>query len=96
MPVGFKKIRFTPANRLSGIGVDREKMSDIVLQRRSQLMTDSMTFAIMRDPEALAGAERINRPEAAADFSNGLAAKRTAGFVSLGHLVPGKLGQCQG
>ena len=55
----LQKDTFAPANRLSGIGVDREKMSDIVLQRRSQLMTDSMTFAIMRDPEALAGAERI-------------------------------------
>src|SRR4051794_16837718 len=59
----LQKDSFTPANRLSGVGVDREKMSDIILQRRSQLMTDSMTFAIMRDPEALAGAQRINSPK---------------------------------
>jgi hypothetical protein len=59
----FQKDGFTPANRLSGIGVDRQKISDVVLQRRSQLMTDSMTFAIMRDPQALTGAQRINSPK---------------------------------
>src|SRR5262245_44564302 len=59
----FKQNIFTPANRLSGIGVDREKMSDLVLQRRAQLMIESQTFAILRDPEALAGAERITSPK---------------------------------
>jgi hypothetical protein len=59
----FKKDTFTPSNRLSGVGVDREKMSDTLLQRRMQLMIDSQTFAIMRDPESLAGAQRINSPK---------------------------------
>ena len=59
----FHKDGFTPTNRLSGVGVDRQRISDTVLQRRSQLMTDSMTFAIMRDPQALAGAERITSPK---------------------------------
>jgi len=59
----FGKDTFAPSNRLSGIGVDREKISDLVLQRRTQLMIESQTFAIMRDPEALVGAERITSPK---------------------------------
>lgn len=59
----FRKDTFTPANRLSGIGMDREKMSDAVLQRRTDLMVASQTFAILRDPESLAGAQRITSPK---------------------------------
>src|SRR5688500_972164 len=59
----FKKDSFTPANRLSGIGVDREKISDTVLAQRMQLMIESQTFAILRDPEALEGAQRITSPK---------------------------------
>src|SRR5215207_4076619 len=58
----FSKDTFAPANRLSGVGVDREKLTDMVLQRRTQLMIEAQTFAIMRDPEALKGAERITSP----------------------------------
>ncbi|HYP06417.1 MAG TPA: transglycosylase SLT domain-containing protein [Bryobacteraceae bacterium] len=58
----FKKETFVPTNRLSGVGVDRERMSEGVLNRRSQLMIESQTFTILRDPEALAGAERITSP----------------------------------
>jgi soluble lytic murein transglycosylase-like protein len=50
---------FNPANRLSGIGVDRERMSDEILARRTELMIESQTFAIMRDPQAVTGAQRI-------------------------------------
>jgi hypothetical protein len=50
---------FTPDHRLSGIGVGREGMSDEVLARRTELMIDSQTFSIMRDPQAVTGAQRI-------------------------------------
>ena len=53
---------FVPKNRLSGIGVDRQEMSDAVLARRTELMIESQTFSIMRDPQALAGAGRITSP----------------------------------
>ena len=52
---------FTPSNTLTGIGVSRETISESVLAKRTELMIDSQTFAIMRDPEALAGAQRITK-----------------------------------
>ena len=54
-----KPAYFTPSNTLSGIGVGRETISDTLLAKRTELMIDSQTFAIMRDPEALPGAQRI-------------------------------------
>jgi hypothetical protein len=62
-PFFDRKPVFTPSNRLSGIGVDRPEMSDLVLQRRTELMTETQTFAILRDPDALAGAQRITGPK---------------------------------
>jgi soluble lytic murein transglycosylase-like protein len=53
---------FEPRNRLSGIGVDRQNISDAVLQRRIELMTESQTFGILRDPRALEGAKRVTSP----------------------------------
>ncbi len=53
---------FVPTNRLSGVGLDRDQMSDLVLQRRTDLMIESQTFSIMRDPQALAGAKRMFTP----------------------------------
>lgn len=50
---------FIPANRVSGIGASRDDISDELLQARTDLMIQSQTFAIMRDPEALNGARRI-------------------------------------
>jgi len=55
--------RFTPEHRLSGIGVDRADMSTLVREARTQRMIDSQTFIIMREPEALEGAERICSPK---------------------------------
>jgi hypothetical protein len=52
---------FAPEHRLSGIGVDRADMPSSVLRARTERMIDSMTFSIMRDPDALAGAERITK-----------------------------------
>jgi hypothetical protein len=53
---------FQPAHRLVGIGVDRSEISELVLAKRTELMIDSQTFSIMRDPHALEGAERITNP----------------------------------
>lgn len=54
---------FQPVHRLSGIGVDRKDVSDAVLDKRTELMTDSQTFSIMRDAHALDGAQRITSPK---------------------------------
>src|SRR5579864_1793099 len=54
---------FTPEHRLSGIGVDRADMTPAVLDERTQRMIQSQTFAIMREPQATAGAERITGPK---------------------------------
>src|SRR6476659_6320776 len=75
----FKKDVFAPANRLSGIGADREKISEAVLAKRTQLMIDSQTFAIMRDPEALIGAQRITGPRLQKIFND---ASRQSGLPS--------------
>src|SRR3954452_10840857 len=64
---------FIPNHRLSGIGVDRNTMSDEVLTRRTELMIDSQTFGIMRDPQALAGAQRITNPKLQAIFQDAAA-----------------------
>ena len=50
---------FTPEHRLSGVGVDRAEMTPRVLDDRTDRMIESETFAILRDPQATAGAERI-------------------------------------
>ena len=61
---------FTPDNRLSGIGVDRSGMSDLVLSSRTGLMIDSQTFGILRDPQAISGAQRITSPKLQALFQD--------------------------
>src|SRR3954447_17110677 len=50
---------FTPAHRLSGIGVARDDISKDLLEARTDLMIQSQTFGIMREPLAIAGAKRI-------------------------------------
>lgn len=50
---------FAPIHRLSGIGAGRADISDEVLAARTDLMIESQTFAIMRDSQALPGAQRI-------------------------------------
>jgi len=50
---------FTPAHRVSGIGVERDDISDELLDARTDLMIQSQTFGIMREPEAVPGAKRI-------------------------------------
>lgn len=50
---------FAPAHRVSGIGVARDDISEDLLAARTDLMIQSQTFGIMREPQAVAGAKRI-------------------------------------
>jgi hypothetical protein len=50
---------FVPAHRLAGFGVDRDDLSNDLLAARTDLMIQSQTFSIMRDPQAVPGARRI-------------------------------------
>src|SRR5215469_7308898 len=50
---------FVPQHRISGIGVARDDLSEDLLSIRSDLMVESQTFGIMRDPQAVIGAKRI-------------------------------------
>lgn len=54
---------FAPQHRLSGIGVDRAEITPAVLDERTTRMVQSQTFVIMREPQAIAGAERITSPK---------------------------------
>src|ERR1041385_5958135 len=51
--------RFVPEHRLNGVGAGRADMSDDLLDTRTDLMIQSRTFTIMREPQALAGARRV-------------------------------------
>ena len=50
---------FIPAHSLPGIGAGRHELTQETLALRTDAMLQSQTFIIMRDPQALAGAERI-------------------------------------
>jgi hypothetical protein len=50
---------FKPDHRLTGVAVDRAEIGPATLDERIERMIQSQTFAIMRDPHATAGAERI-------------------------------------
>lgn len=83
-----RKPSFIPANRLSGIGVDRPEMSDTLLARRTELMMESQTFGILRDPRSLEGAARVTGPRLkkifqAAAQSSGLPASFLAAIAYL-------------
>ena len=45
---------FVPAHRVSGIGVARDDISDDLLAVRTDLMIQSQTFSILREPLAIA------------------------------------------
>jgi hypothetical protein len=51
--------RFTPTNRVSGIGIARDDISDELLDVRTERMIESQTFSIMREAQALPGAKRV-------------------------------------
>jgi hypothetical protein len=50
---------FVPVHRVSGIGVARDDISDELLAARTDLMIESQTFAILRDPLSVPGAKRV-------------------------------------
>lgn len=50
---------FEPHHRVSGIGVDRDDLSQDVVDVRTGRMIESQTFSILRDPQAVPGARRI-------------------------------------
>jgi hypothetical protein len=59
---------FTPQHPLPGIGAGRSGMTPEILAARTDRMIQSQTFAIMRDPQAIAGAERITGARLAGIF----------------------------
>ncbi len=79
---------FAPEHRLSGIGVDRAEITAATLETRTQRMIESETFTILREPESLAGAERICGPKlqklfAAAGAQSGFPASTLAAISYL-------------
>ena len=50
---------FTPQHQLSGIGAGRSEMTPELLAARTDRMIQSQTFTIMRESQAVAGAEKI-------------------------------------
>jgi len=66
---------FAPEHKLAGIGVERDGLSDDALSTRTQLMVESQTFIIMREPKAVAGAKRVTAdPKLQAVFRSAAAA----------------------
>jgi hypothetical protein len=59
---------FAPQHRLSAIGVGRAEITPAVLEARTARMIQSQTFVIMREPQAVTGAERIAGPRLARIF----------------------------
>lgn len=68
---------FTPAHQLTGIGAARGEMTPELLNERVKLMMESQTFIILRDPQAVLGAQRIESPKLARAFA---AAERQSGL----------------
>lgn len=59
---------FVPQHQLAGIGVGRSDMTPEIVAARTDRMIQSQTFVILRDPRALAGAERITGPRLSGVF----------------------------
>jgi hypothetical protein len=54
---------FTPKHQLTAIGASRPDVDAVTLAARTNRMIESETFTILRDPRALAGAQRIYAPK---------------------------------
>ncbi|HLJ50171.1 MAG TPA: transglycosylase SLT domain-containing protein [Bryobacteraceae bacterium] len=54
---------FKPAHQLVGLGAERMGITQDVVEIRTKRMIESQTFIIMRDPDALAGAQRVGDPK---------------------------------
>ena len=68
MGQGGASEHFVPEHRVSGIGVARDDVSSELVQARTDLMIESQTFIIMREPQAVAGARRITSTKLQALF----------------------------
>lgn len=53
---------FVPSHRLTALGIARSELTDELLAKRTELMIEAQTFAILRDPRVLAGAARVTSP----------------------------------
>ena len=61
---------FAPTQRVSGIGISRDDISDELLEVRTERMIESQTFSIMREAQAAAGRQaRHRQPQIAGDYS---------------------------
>jgi len=70
---------FEPTHRIVGIGVERHEATDAILARRTELMIESQTFGIMRDPRVVVGAQRIASPKLQSIFAD---AARQSGLTA--------------
>jgi hypothetical protein len=52
---------FAPAHQLTGIGAGRAEMSAELVAERARLMIEAQTFFFLREPQAVTGAERIEK-----------------------------------
>ena len=77
LAIGGRTESFTPAHRLTGIGVARSEISDDLLTARTRLMIESQTFGILRDPRAVAGVQRVQSPKLEKIFQQ---AERSSGW----------------
>ncbi len=59
---------FVPQHQLAGIGAGRSDITPEIVAARTDRMIQSQTFVILRDPRALAGAERVTGPHLSAVF----------------------------
>jgi hypothetical protein len=53
---------FVPKHRLSAIGASRPELDSVTLAARTARMIEAETFTILREPNALIGAQRITSP----------------------------------
>jgi len=60
---------FVPRHQLLGIGEGRSEITPDLVSARADRMIQSQTFIIMREPQAVAGAERITSPRLEAIFN---------------------------
>ncbi len=66
---------FAPSQRVSGIGISRDDISDALLEVRTERMIESQTFSIMREAQAVPGAKRVTgNPKLQALFRSASAA----------------------
>ena len=88
---------FAPSQRVSGIGISRDDISDALLEVRTERMIESQTFSIMREAQAVPGAKRVTgNPKLQALIPFGVGGQRRTGVGHRSHLLSGELGRPQG